>query len=72
MRPDDVDRLSAHEGVVGAASQPMIGKNESHSRSTPPLDKSNRFSFPAIDKKEAKLLEEAEPEGRHLRSKMDP
>lgn len=61
-------------GVAGAASQPMIGKNESNdkSRSTPPLDKSNRFSFPQIDKKEAKLLEEAEPEGRHLRSKMDP
>ena len=50
----------------------MIGKNISGDRSTPPLDKSNRFSFPALDKKEAKLLEEAEPEGRHLRSIMDP
>jgi len=49
MRPDDVDKLSAQDmGVAGAASQPMIGKNESNdkSRSTPPLDKSNRFSFP--------------------------
>ena len=30
------------------------------------------MTFPVIDKKEAKLLEEAEPEGRHLRSIMDP
>lgn len=51
----------------------MIGKNVSNDRNgTPPLDKSNRFSFPALDKKEAKLMEEAEPEGRHLRSIMDP
>ena len=61
---------------MGAASQPMIGKSgardDDKSRTTPPMDKSNRISFPAIDKKEQKLMEEAEPEGRHLRSIMDP
>ena len=72
MRPDDVDRLSAQDvGNQGALSQPMIGKNVDRG-STPPMDRGNRLSFPVIDKKEAKLMEEAEPEGRHLRSIMDP
>ena len=76
MKPDDIDRISAQDvDKGGIASQPMIGKSgkgDDASRSTPPIDKSNRISFPAIDRKEAKLMEEAEPEGRHLRSIMDP
>jgi len=76
LQPEDVDRLSAQDiDKHGAASQPMIGKNQKDgdgSAGTPPLDRSNRISFPAIDKKDVKLIEEAEPEGRHLRSIMDP